>query len=60
MDDHLPHRQMVEVDLADAIIRIGDLAVYLSLDLGGTKLEYNRRRADHKPENRAMARGRAV
>jgi NTP pyrophosphatase (non-canonical NTP hydrolase) len=62
MDDHLPHRPMVEVELADAIIRISDLAGYLDLDLGGAvmeKLEYNRHRADHKPENRAKAGGKA-
>jgi NTP pyrophosphatase (non-canonical NTP hydrolase) len=62
MDDHLPHRRMVEVELADAVIRIADLAGYLDLDLGGAvmeKLEYNRRRADHKPENRAKAGGKA-
>ena len=62
MDDHLPHRKMVEVELADAVIRIADLAEYLDLDLGGAvmeKLEYNRTRADHKPENRAKAGGKA-
>ena len=62
MDDHLPHRRMVEVELADAVIRIADLAGYLDLDLGGAiieKLEYNRTRADHKLANRAMAGGKA-
>lgn len=56
MDDHLPDRKMIEVELADAVIRIGDLAGKLGLDLGGAivdKLEYNRTRADHKRENRA-------
>ncbi len=54
-DDKLPHRLMVEVELADAVIRIADLAGALGLDLGGAiaeKLEYNRNRPDHKPENR--------
>ena len=44
MDDHLPHRPMIEVELADAVIRIGDLAAALRLDLGGAileKMEYN-------------------
>jgi NTP pyrophosphatase (non-canonical NTP hydrolase) len=62
MDDHLPHRRMVEVELADAVIRIADLAGYLDLDLGGAimeKLEYNRTRADHKLVNRAKAGGKA-
>ena len=61
-DDHLPHRRMAEVELADAVIRIADLAGYLDMDLGGAvmeKLEYNRTRADHKPENRAKAGGKA-
>lgn len=62
MDDKLPHRKMVEVELADAIIRIGDLAKYLKLDLAGAareKYQYNRDRADHKIENRIKAGGKA-
>lgn len=61
-DDHLPNRPMVEVELADAVIRIMDLAGRLSLDLAGAileKLEYNSKRPDHKPENRAKAGGKA-
>lgn len=55
MDDKLPNRSMFEVELADALIRIFDLAGGYGLDLGGAlaeKLEYNASRADHKPENR--------
>ena len=62
MDDHLPHRPMREVELADAVIRICDLAGAFGLDLGGAiaeKLAYNASRADHKPENRAKAGGKA-
>lgn len=62
MDDHLPHREMLEVELADAVIRIFDLAGGLHMDLGGAiaeKLAYNAQRADHKPENRAKAGGKA-
>jgi len=62
VDDHLPHRTMVEVELADALIRIGDLAGYLGLDLGGAvveKMEYNAKRADHKIENRTAEGGKA-
>ena len=62
MDDKLPHRPMIEVELADALIRILDLAGGLDLDLGGAvaeKLEYNRNRADHKPENRMKDGGKA-
>lgn len=61
MDDKLPHRKMIEVELADALIRIGDLAGALGLDLGGAvaeKLAYNANRADHKPENRAAEGGK--
>lgn len=61
MDDKLPHRPMIEVELADAIIRIFDLAAALELDLGGAfveKMLYNASRADHKPENRAAEGGK--
>ena len=62
MDDKLPHRKMIEVELADALIRIGDLAGALGLDLGGAvveKMAFNALRADHRPENRAAAGGKA-
>jgi NTP pyrophosphatase (non-canonical NTP hydrolase) len=62
MDDHLPHRKMREVELADAMIRILDIAGAYGMDLGGAiaeKLAYNTRRADHKPENREQAGGKA-
>lgn len=61
MDDHLPHRKMIEVELADAVIRIMDLAGREGLDLGGAvveKLIYNQQRADHKPENRMKDGGK--
>lgn len=61
-DTHLPSRKMIEVELADTLIRIADLAGYLKLDLGGAyaeKLAYNATRADHKLENRATANGKA-
>ncbi len=61
MDDKLPHRPMIEVELADALIRICDLAGALGLDLGGAvyeKMAFNARRADHKPEARAAAGGK--
>lgn len=61
MDDKLPHRPMIEVELADAMIRILDLAGALRLDLGGAlveKMRFNAQRADHKPENRAKENGK--
>jgi NTP pyrophosphatase (non-canonical NTP hydrolase) len=61
MDDHLPHRKMLEVELADAVIRIFDLCGYEGLDIGGAimeKLEYNKHRADHKVENRNQEGGK--
>jgi hypothetical protein len=61
MDDKLPTRPMLEVELADAVIRINDLAGGLGLDLAGAiaeKLAYNASRADHKPENRLKDGGK--
>ncbi len=61
-DDKLPHRPMIEVELADAMIRIGDLATYLGCDLGGAiveKMAFNRTREDHKLEARKAAGGKA-
>lgn len=61
MDDHLPQFKMVEVELADAIIRILDMAgakqyrVALALF---AKLRYNVDRADHKIENRKKEGGK--
>lgn len=62
MDDKLPHRKMIEVELADALHRIFDLAGFLGLDIGGAYLEkaaYNNVRADHKPENRVKDGGKS-
>ncbi len=62
MDSHIPHRNGVEVELADAVIRIMDLAGALGLDVGAAiaeKLDYNAKRADHKMENRLQPGGKA-
>jgi NTP pyrophosphatase (non-canonical NTP hydrolase) len=61
-DDHLPQYKMVAVELADAVIRICDLAGAMGVPLGeviAAKMTYNSQRADHKPENRAAAGGKA-
>lgn len=61
MDDKLPDRQAIEVELADVLIRVGDLAGALNLDLAGAireKFEFNAVRPDHKPENRARQGGK--
>jgi len=61
MDEKLPHRLGVEVELADAVIRILDLAGALNLDLEGALYEkdlYNQTRADHKLENREKVGGK--
>lgn len=61
MDDKLPHRSMLEVELADVMIRMADLAGALGLDLGGAvaeKLAFNATRKDHTPEHRAAEGGK--
>ncbi|MES2180671.1 MAG: hypothetical protein V4493_01050 [Pseudomonadota bacterium] len=61
MDDKLPHRKMLEVELADTVIRCFDLAGGIGLDLGGAiveKLQFNASRADHKIENRLAENGK--
>jgi NTP pyrophosphatase (non-canonical NTP hydrolase) len=63
MDDKIPHRSMLEVELADAVIRIADLSGGLGLDLGGAiaeKMKYNATRPDHKLENRLKEGGKSI
>lgn len=62
MDDHLPDFKSVEAELADALIRIFDLAGALDLRLGEAyvaKFLYNQERADHSLESRAQPGGKA-
>lgn len=62
LDDKLPHRKMFEVELADVVIRVFDLAGAEGLDLGGAieeKLAYNKKREDHKIENRVKENGKS-
>jgi NTP pyrophosphatase (non-canonical NTP hydrolase) len=61
MDDKLPHRTMLEVELADTLIRIFDICGAHNLDLGGAveeKLNFNAHRPDHKLENRLKDGGK--
>ncbi len=60
-DDKLPNRRGIEVEFADLLHRVCDLAGKLGLDLGGAYIEkghYNLERADHKLENRALKGGK--
>lgn len=62
-DDHLPHRQGVEVEFADAVIRILDLAGVMGLDIAGAiteKMAYNAQRPDHTREARAADGGKSL
>lgn len=60
-DDHLPQYDMRGTELADAGIRLLDLAEaygYDLLEIILAKKAYNKQRADHQPENRAKAGGK--
>lgn len=60
-DDKLPWRPMIEVELADTIIRIFDLCAGLNLDLGGAfveKMKFNSIREDHTHEARRGEHGK--
>lgn len=62
-DDHLPHLNGLAVEIADAHIRMMDLAIGLGLDVGSAiaeKLAYNQQRADHKLENRTKDGGKSI
>lgn len=61
MDDKLPHRRMVPVELFDAAIRIFDtIGKEFPNDVPALleKMQFNDSRADHKPENRLKDGGK--
>jgi NTP pyrophosphatase (non-canonical NTP hydrolase) len=61
MDVHLPHRDMREVELADAAIRLFALAGSMNMDLGGAieeKMAYNKTRQDHQKDTREATNGK--
>lgn len=61
-DDHLPQYSMRAVELADAAIRIFDLAGAIKVNLGeiiAAKLAYNAQRKDHKIASRTTEGGKA-
>ena len=60
-DEHLPKRKSIEVELADALVRIFDLAGGLNLSLGeafAEKICYNQDRRDHTLKERMAAGGK--
>ncbi len=61
MDDHLPHRKMVEVELADLYIRLMDYVGAYGYDLEGAvydKMMYNLTRKEHSYEEREKQHGK--
>lgn len=63
MDDKLPHRTMLEVELADVVIRCFDLSGGLGLNLSeaiAEKLVFNSTREDHKIASRRAVGGKKV
>jgi NTP pyrophosphatase (non-canonical NTP hydrolase) len=60
-DEHLDHHKSITVELADALIRILDLAGGLNLPIGeafAEKFHYNQVRVDHKLEARQAPGGK--
>ena len=60
-DDHLPQYTSLEVELADCLIRIFDMAGGLNFKMAETflaKMEYNHSREDHMIENRKKDGGK--
>ncbi len=63
MDDKIKNRKGAEVELADAVVRILDIAEFFDLDIASAmleKMDYNDKREDHKLENRIKPGGKAI
>lgn len=61
-DSHLPQYNSIDVELADALIRIFDLAGALGVNLGNVfaeKVEFNAHRADHTHVARTAEGGKS-
>jgi len=61
MDDKLPNRQMVEVELVDCLIRIFDIGGAFGMDFEGAfqeKMAFNAKREDHSREHRLSEHGK--
>jgi NTP pyrophosphatase (non-canonical NTP hydrolase) len=61
MDEHCPEYLSVEIELADALLRIFDLAFAANLNLGEAfmaKWQYNLTRPDHAKAHRSGAGGK--
>lgn len=61
MDDHIHEKTMFEMELADVLIRVCDLAGSQEINLGeavALKLAYNASRADHQLANRVADGGK--
>lgn len=62
-DEKLSHRSAEEVEAADIFIRLFDYCGRRNHDVSQAvieKIEFNSRRADHKPENRDGPGGKAI
>lgn len=63
MDQHLPDLKSLDVELADVVIRVFDMAGGLGIDLANAvekKLAYNAVRSDHSLENRMKEGGKKI
>lgn len=62
-DDHLPHRKMFDVEIADTFIRLFDICGGLEIDIGAIfeeKMAYNAKRIDHTIEHRKSEHGKRI